>query len=154
MYRKIPPERPYLLDASGGEGRMGESYLPHSVLHEKVLTLRKLFVHLVHRPKVKSQESYRPDKTQGLCDPWSRGWALVRTFPTGLSTRPQYSTASQTVTESYEDTINHVPDKKSGRGGWERRGALAGFYGTSILIHVPGHSIGDADCTNLIHITR
>ena len=22
------------------------------------------------------------------------------------------------------------PDKKSGRGGWERRGALAGFYGT------------------------
>ena len=24
---------------------MGESYLPHSVLHEKVLTLRKLFVH-------------------------------------------------------------------------------------------------------------
>ena len=40
----------------------------------------------------------------------------------------QYSTASQTVT--IEDTINHVPDKKSGRGGWERRGALAGFYGT------------------------
>ena len=35
---------------------MGESYLPHSVLHEKVLTLRKLFMHLVHRPKVKSQD--------------------------------------------------------------------------------------------------
>ena len=68
---------------------MGESYLPHSVLHEKVLTLRKLFVHLVHRPKVKSQESYRPDKTQGLCDPWSGGWALLRTFPTGSSTRMQ-----------------------------------------------------------------
>ena len=63
---------------------MGESYLPHSVLHEKVLTLRKLFVHLVHRPKVKSQESYRPDKTQGLCDPWSGGWALLRTFPTAV----------------------------------------------------------------------
>ena len=109
---------------------MGESYLSHSVLHEKVLTLRKLFVHLVHRPKVKSQESCRPDKTQGLCDPWSGGWALLRTFPTGLSTRLQCSTASQTATESYEDTINHVPDKKSGRGGWERRGALAGFYGT------------------------
>ena len=109
---------------------MGESCLPHSVLHEKVLTLRKLFVHLVHRPKVKSQESNRPDKTQGLCDPWSGGWALLRTFPTGSSTRLQCSTASQTATESYEDTINHVPDKKSGRGGWERRGALAGFYGT------------------------
>ena len=113
---------------------MGESYLPYSVLHEKVLNLRKLFVHLVHRPRVKSQESYRPIKTQGLCDPWSRGWALLRTFPTGLSTRLQYSTASQTVTESYEDTINHVPDKKSGRGGWERRGALAGFYGSKILV--------------------
>ena len=112
---------------------MGESYLPHSVLHEKVLTLRKLFVHLVHRPKVKCQESYRPDKTQGLCDPWSRGWALLCTFPTGLSTRLQYSTASQTATESYKDTINHVPDKKSGRGGWERRGALAGFYGMGTL---------------------
>ena len=35
------------------------------------------------------------------------------------------------ITESYEDTINHFPDKKSGRGGCERRGALAGFYGTS-----------------------
>ena len=93
---------------------MGESYLPHAVLHEKVLTLRNLFVHLVCRPKVKSQESYRPDKTQGLCNPWSRGWALLRTFPTGLSTRLQYSTASQTATESYEDTINHVPGKKSG----------------------------------------
>ena len=112
---------------------MGESYLPHSVLHEKVLTLRKLFVHLVHRPKVKSQESYRPNKTQGLCDPWSRGWALLHTFPTGWSTRLQYSTASQTATESYEDTINHVPDKKSGRGGWERRGALAGFYGIWLI---------------------
>ena len=90
MYRKIPPERPYLLDASAWwGGRMGESYLPHSVLHEKVLTLRKLFVHLVHRPKVKSQESYRPGKTQGLCDPWSGGWALLRTFPTGSSTRLQ-----------------------------------------------------------------
>ena len=44
MYRKITPERPYLLVASGGEGRMGESYLPHSVQHEKVLTLRKLFL--------------------------------------------------------------------------------------------------------------
>ena len=72
MYRKIPPERLYLLVASGGEGRMGESYLPHSAQHEKVLTLRKLFVHLVHRPKVKSQESYRPVKTQGLCDPCNR----------------------------------------------------------------------------------
>ena len=100
---------------------MGESYLPHSVLHEKVRTLRKLFVHLVHRPKViKSQESYRPDKTQSLCDPWSRGWAL---FPTGLSTRLEYSTASQTATESCEDTINHVPDKKSG-GTDGRDGAL------------------------------
>ena len=108
---------------------MGESYLPHSVrtIHEKVLTLRKLFVHLVHRPKVKSQESYRPAKTQGLCDPWSRGWALLRTLPMGSSKRLQCRTASQTVTESYEDTINHVPDKKSGRGGWERRGALAGW---------------------------
>ena len=121
---------------------MGESYLPHSVLHEKVLTLRKLFVHLVHRPKVKSQESYRPDKTQGLCDSWSRGWALLRTFPTGLSTRLQYSTASQTATESYEDTINHVPaDKKSGRGGWERRGALAGFYGTTTTTVCIGYRV-------------
>ena len=59
----------------------------------------------------------------------------MRTFPTGLSMHLQYSTASQTVTESYEDTINHVPDKKSGRGGWERRGALAGLYGTSIYEH-------------------
>ena len=109
---------------------MGESYLPHSVPHEKVLALRKLFVHLIHRPKVtESQESNRSDKTQGLCDPWSGGWALLHTFPTGSSTRLQCSTASQTATESYEDTINHVPDKKSGRGGWERRGALAGFYG-------------------------
>ena len=109
---------------------MGESYLPHSVPHEKVLTLRKLFVHLIHRPKVtESQESNRSDKTQGLCDPWSGGWALLHTFPTGSSTRLQCSTASQTATKSYEDTINHVPDKKSGRGGWERRGALAGFYG-------------------------
>ena len=33
------------------------------------------------------------------------------------------------ITESYEDTINHFPGTKSGRGGWERRGALAGFYG-------------------------
>ena len=93
---------------------------------------------LVHRPKVKSQESYRPDKTQGLCDPWSRGylgWALVRTFPTGSSTRLQYSTASQTATKSYEDTINHVSDKKSGRGGWERRRALAGFHRTC-TVHV------------------
>ena len=84
-------------------------------------------------------------KTQGLCDPWSGqgvvqyhtpwsgGWALLRTFPTGSSTRLQCSTAPQTATESYEDTINHVPDKKSGRGGWERRGALAGFYGTISL---------------------
>ena len=77
---------------------MGESYLTHSVLHEKVLTLRKLFVHLVPRPKVKSQESYRSVKTQGLCDLWSRGWALLRTFPTGSSTRLQYSTASQSHT--------------------------------------------------------
>ena len=80
--------------------QVGRGGLPHSVLHEKVLTLRKLFVHLVHRPKVKSQESYRPDKTQGLCDPWSGGWALLRTFPTGSSTRLQCSTASQTATES------------------------------------------------------
>ena len=34
-------------------------------------------------------------------------------------------------TASYVVTINHFPDKKSGRGGWERRGALAGFYGNS-----------------------
>ena len=86
------------------------------------------------RKVIKSQESYRPDKTQSLCDPWSRGWAL---FPTGLSTRLQYSTASQTATESYEDTINHVPDKKSGRGGWDRRGALAGFYGSSSSSAIP-----------------
>ena len=45
---------------------MGESSLPHLVQHEKVLTPRKLFVHLVHRPKVKSQESYRPVKTSGF----------------------------------------------------------------------------------------
>ena len=39
------------------------------------------------------------------------------------------------ITESHKDTINHFPDKKSGRGGWERRGALAGFYRT-IIHHV------------------
>ena len=48
-----------------GEGRMGESCLPHSVLHEKVLTLRKLCVRLVHPTKVKSWESYKPTKTLG-----------------------------------------------------------------------------------------
>ena len=48
-----------------GEGRMGESCLPHSVLHEKVLTLRKLCVRLVHPTKVKSWESYKPIKTLG-----------------------------------------------------------------------------------------
>ena len=119
---------------------MGESYLPHSVLHEKVLTLRKLFVHLVHRPKVKSQESNTDEQTRqnaGFVRSLVRrvlGWALLRTFPTGSSTRLQCSTASQTATESYEDTINPVPDKKSGRGGWERRGALAGFYGIATCI--------------------
>ena len=105
---------------------MSESYSAHSVLHEKVLALRKLCVCLVHRPKVKSRTSYRPIKTQGLCDPWSRRCELVHTFPTGSSMRLQCGTTSH-FTESYEDS--HFPDKKSGRGARERRGALAGFYG-------------------------
>ena len=92
---------------------MGESYMPHSVLHGKELTLRKLCVRLVHRPEVKSRESYRPIKTQGLCDPWSRGCELLRTFSAGSSMRLQCGTASH-FTESYEDS--HFPDKKSGRG--------------------------------------
>ena len=103
-----------------GEGRMGESYLPHSVLHEKVLTLRILFVHLVHRPKVKSQESYKPIKTQGLCDPWPRGWALLHIFPTGSSTRLQYSTASQSYTR-----IQPITSLTRSQGGADGRdGAL------------------------------
>ena len=117
---------------------MGESYLPHSVLHEKVLTLRKLYVHLVHRPKVKSQGSNRPDKTQGLCDPWSGGWALLRTFPTGSSTRLQFSTASQTATESYsyEDTINQSITLTRSQGGADGRdsgGILRYIYLTTLL---------------------
>ena len=47
----------------------------------------------------------------------------MRTFPMGSSTRLQYSTASQTVTESYENTINHVPTRSQG-GADGRDGAL------------------------------
>ena len=46
---------------------MGESCLPHSVLHEKALTLLKLCVRLVHRTKVKSWESYKPIKNPRVC---------------------------------------------------------------------------------------
>ena len=49
-----------------------------------------------------------------------------------ISNGVEHSTAVQYgITESYEDTISHFPDKKSERGGWERRGALAGFHGTT-----------------------
>ena len=41
---------------------MGESNLPHSV-HEKELTVQKLCVRLVHRPKVKSREGVVPRPT-------------------------------------------------------------------------------------------
>ena len=91
---------------------MGESYLSHSVLHEKVLALRKLFVHLVHRPKVKSQESYRPVKTQGLCDPLVKRVGTVAYISNGAE---HASAVQYGITESYQDTINHFPDKKSGR---------------------------------------
>ena len=60
-------------------------------------------------------------------DPLSGGWALLRTFPTGSSTRLQFSTASQTATESYEDQINHVLDKKSGRGRMGETGRSGGI---------------------------
>ena len=112
---------------------MGESYLPHSVLHEKVLTLRNLCVRLVHRPKAKSWESYRPIKNHVLCDPFSRGWELLRT-----DFQPGRGRACSTVRpHTFHRVIRgyshyHFPDKKSGRSSWERRGALAGFYGTSI----------------------
>ena len=56
---------------------MGESCLPHSVLHEKVLTLRKLCVRLVHPTKVKSWESYKPIKTLGCVRSLVKGVGIV-----------------------------------------------------------------------------
>ena len=50
------------------------------------------------------------------------------------------SAVQYSITELYEDTINHFPDKMSGRGRWERRGALEGFYGNSAVVHHNNHN--------------
>ena len=110
---------------------MGKSYLPRSVLHEKILTLPKLFVHLLHRRKPQEPGVVQTNQNPGFVR------ALVKRVGTVayISNGVEHAFAVQyVITESYEDTINHFPDKKSGRGGWERRGALAGFYRTSPLI--------------------
>ena len=49
----------------------------------------------------RSRTTSRTDPTKRRACAIPTGWALLRTFPTGLSTRLQYSTASQTATESY-----------------------------------------------------
>ena len=130
------PTSTTVLVGPGGEGRMGELYLPRSVLHGQVFTLRKLFVCLVHRPKVKSRESDKPVKTQALYDSWARACELLHTFPNEPSTRPQCSavqcSAVQCGITLHSHVMIHFPDRKSGKGA-ERWGALAGFYGTCFL---------------------
>ena len=72
---------------------------------------------------IPGQEGFFPGQEGGqYCVHFQRGWARVC----------RLSAVQYGITESHEDTINHFPDKKSGKGGWERRGALAGFYGNSV----------------------
>ena len=106
---------------------MGKSYLPHSVSTTWKSTPPTKTVRASRTP-TKGQEPRVAQTSQ------NSGFvrSLVKRVGTVayISNGVEHAFAVQYgITESYEDTINHFPDKTSGRGEWERRGALAGFYG-------------------------
>ena len=88
---------------------MGESYLPHSILHEKVLTLQKTV--RASRTPTKGQEQgvVQTHQNPGLARSpiKTRGCELLRTFPTGSTTRLQCGTAFH-FTESCEPKVCDV----------------------------------------------
>ena len=103
----------------------GESFLPHSVLHEKALPTKTV---RASRTPTKGQEPgvIHTRQNSGFVRSLIKRVGTVAYISNGVE---HASAVQYGITESYEDTINHFPDKKSGRGGWERRAALAGFYG-------------------------
>ena len=68
-----------------------------------------------------------PSKLRVLCGPWLKRVGTVAYISNGVEHASAEQYDSYGITESYEDTINHFPDKKSGMGGWDWRwGAASG----------------------------
>ena len=93
----------------------------------------------------RARSSTDPSKLRVCAIPGQEGGHCCVHFQWGRARVCRLSAVQYGITESYE-TINHFPDKKSGRGGWERRGALVGFYGSTSY-----HGNHESQCSKCIN---